>query len=631
MDYNRINQSLKELRQKQQKLDEPTGITYVKGLKQAILGPDEMAKVNSIVVLAKAMEFLPRSDPIFALFDSQLFAYLLDAASLPHTANESMKAVLRILLTFLWGILPETRSPTMYDPLLWNLCDNRPFFESLAAKLADQDIRLALSMVDFVSQLLYRTVELKNAEIMLSEVRCMTDAHFFDTVSMLPYDFKARLDSFAALRKSSQLVLRYLSASSLSSEPFPALINECVIAMTRMMSECGSGRNGTAGPSAANSDYSKVGLPESAAADPQNYIQQHFSPVAAIDLICMLKNPNMTFKKNFSEHTMFAGEATYFPLLKFAVGITELLSHMDTVKYSNFNLIFSYFNGDLYYSFMSSALKFWMASKAEQDDFGHIMTLLETLVAYCDSMLRTESFSSVTDQVISLKYSQIKKFQLEKLRLVKAAAWSESMGSFNGAIGKQVMDFVKNQRFLELSKGSWVYVQNPLDESPAVSGKPVYYFLVLSSNNKSLIYREFIRKHAHAPNIDKDGIVIEFKDVAKIDSKPMTEKIDAENMINVSSRLNVSRIEIYTKDGNLFSFYVDSLGQLYSWLDGLKMLLNDNSALSDDTMYQIDALTKIRTDIQLIDLADRQELKFGDVKHDSLQLESLAASHFYYE
>ncbi|QPG75452.1 hypothetical protein FOA43_002807 [Brettanomyces nanus] len=627
------NQRKTKKDRRRKKLEEGEGIGYVKALKQAIMGPDEMAQFNSIIVLAKMMDYLPKSDHIFSLFDSKLFACLLDASCRPSAANEAIRAVLRICLIFLWGVLPETKPSNMYDPLLWNVCNNHSFFENLSSKLSEQDLRLALASVDFVSQLLYRTYDLKNPDIILSEIRCLMDSHFFDSISMLPYEFKSRLDSFSALRKSSKLILKYLSTAPLRNDPFSGLVNECILVIDRILNECGSGQkfNGRRN----STDYSKVGLLETV--DPQHYIQQNFSSAAVIDLIYVLRNPNMTFKKNFSEHTMFATAKTYFPLLKFAVGITNLLNHLDSSRYPNIAYVFTYFNDELYYSFMSSALKFWMASKAEENDFRRIMALLETLVDYCDSLMRSDPFYTVTEQVVGLKYSEIKKYHLEQLKRNKATSWSTAMESFNRTIGQQVLDFVKTQRFVGLSKGSWVYINNPLDKAP-VSGKPVYYFLVLSSNNKSLIYKEFTRKHSHAPNIDKDGIIVDFKNVVKIDSKSMTQQVQIQNLINIASRLNVSRIDICTKDEKVFSFYVDSLGLLYAWLDGVKMLLNDNSALSEDTMYQIDALTKIRTNVQLIDLEDSEEKVDNDsvhsrnaeTKYDATQLEILA-SHFYYE
>lgn len=623
MDYDSINQSLKGLRAQHQKLDEARAAAYVKTLSHSITGPNDLSRVNSIVVLAKAMNFLPKSDRVFSLFDTKLFASMCDAATRGNVADSTVESILRIFTVYLSGSFAETRSTSMYDPLLWNACNNHALFEVLSARLAAQDAQMASTVVDFAAQIMYRSFEVADASVLLQEVKCIMDCHLLDVVSSLPYELKAHLDGFSSLRKSSLLLMHFLTNSSLKSKAFSGLVNECIISMTRMMAECGMGE---ANDKNCSADYCMVGLAENI--DPQQYLQDNFTPAVALDLLYMLKNPNMTFKKNFSEHTMFASMQSYFPLFRFASAITQMLSNVDGDQYPNFSMVFTYMNGDLYYSFMSSALKYWMASKAEARDFDRLMNLLHTLLVYCDDIMRAEPYYNVTDHVINLKYAPLKKFQLEHFRQNKDASWSGSMTTFDKVLDNQVMDFVKNQRFFELSKGSWVFIHNPLDKTPP-SGKPVYYFVTISSDNRSLVYKEFTRKHSHTPNIDKDGVVVEFKNITKVDHKTISENFRSNKLISISSRLNVSRIEITSKNGKVFKFFVDTKGKLVSWLDGLKMLMNDDSSLSDDTINQIQSLKKIRARIQLIDLQDNSKQKAPKYSYDPSDLSKVASGFFY--
>lgn len=643
MDYNSINQTLRTLRNQQRKLDVETGIQYVTTLKRSILGSSELAKVSSLIVLAKAMQYLPKSDRLFSLFDSKLFSALFGVLAKANVAPEPYKAVLVICTSFLTGSLAKNRTASMYDSLLWTICESNSIFDSLASHLSDQNVGVSSTISDFISQILYRSFQLGDASIIIHEVKCLMECHFFDSISSLPYDFKAHMDSIPSLKKSSMLILHFLINSSLKSDVFSPLTNESIISMSRMMSECGSGEGKTSTrgeqsglhnasiQNAATADYVKIGLDTST--DLPNYIQSHFTPACALDLIYMLKSPNMTFKKNFSEHTMFADQRTYFPLMRFAIAITNQLARIDTERYPEFSLVVPYFNSDLYYSFMSCALKFWMLSKAEDDDFDRVLKLVPTLVSYCDSILRSQPYYTLNERLLKLKYSDLKKLQLKQLESDKLTYWSSSLLSFNKELNKQVLEFVRNQRFFELSKGSWVYINNPLDSRPQ-QGKPVYYFLTLSSNNRSLVYKEFTRKHAHRPNIDKDGAIIEFKNVTRVDYKKKNEDFSAHNLITISSRLKVSQISIYTDKGSVFDFYVDTEGKLFSWLDGLRMLMDDNSALSKDTTNQIDVLKDIRTKIQLLDLEDSQETEKLRQKpaptFEPAELQQIA-SGFYFE
>jgi len=643
MDYNTINQTLRTLRNQQRKLDIETGVQYVTTLKQSIMGNSELAKVSSLIVLAKAMQYLPKSDRLFSLFDSKLFSTLIDLLAKANVALEPYKAILVICISFLTGSLAKNRTANMYDPLLWTICGSNSIFDNLASHLSDQNVGVSTTISDFVSQILYRSFQLGDPSIIIHEVKCLMECHFFDAISALPYDFKSHMESIPSLKKSSMLILHFLINSSLNSDAFSSLTNESITSLSRMISECGSGDSkmpsrgeqsgvhNTSIQSSTTVDYVKIGLDTST--DLQNYIRSHFTPACALDLVYMMSSPNMTFKKNFSEHTMFADEHTYFPLIKFAVAITNQLARIDTERYPGFSLVVPYFNSDLYYSFMSCALKFWMLSKAEQEDFDRVLKLVPTLVSYCDNVLRTQPYYTLNEHLLKLKYADLKKFQLEQLETDKFTHWSDSLQSFNKELNKQVLEFVRNQRFFELSKGSWVYVNDPLDGKPQ-QGKPVYYFLTISSNNKSLVYKEFTRKHSHRPNIDKDGAVIEFKNVSKVDYKKTNEDFSAQNLITISSRLNVSKISIYLDDGSIFDFYVDTQGKLFAWLDGLRMLMDDNSALSEDTTNQIEVLKNIRTKIQLLDLEDSPETeKLRQKPAPNFQLAELQeiASGFYFE
>ncbi|GMG50355.1 unnamed protein product [Ambrosiozyma monospora] len=118
-DYNIINRHAKELHSKRAKLDEPTAIKYVEALKQCISGINKLDKINSIVVLAKCTDLFPQSDVIHNQLDSSLFATLFEIASSENVANETLRSILKIAISFLSGVIPVHVDRFGFDDFHW--------------------------------------------------------------------------------------------------------------------------------------------------------------------------------------------------------------------------------------------------------------------------------------------------------------------------------------------------------------------------------------------------------------------------------------------------------------------------------------------------------------------------------
>ncbi|GME80291.1 unnamed protein product [Ambrosiozyma monospora] len=342
----------------------------------------------------------------------------------------------------------------------------------------------------------------------------------------------------------------------------------------------------------------------------------------------------MTFKKNYFEHIMLADDNCHFPISLFTIHIKEMMTDLDVNEHPGFKNFAYLFNNELTYAFMSNALLFWMGSKAEHGDCPTIFKLLDSLLEFCDEHLQTDTFESLLIKLSEINYVDFKRYQLNKIKEKKRKNWGPLIKDFDKTIAEEVRSFVQDQRFLELSKGSWVHTYNPLEAPPKNSTKLPYYFITLSSNNKALIYKEFSKKQDSAiVNVDMDGNKIEFTSILKIQADSMTksqtvEEANATKLIDINSRLQVSKIMIILKDSRIFEFYVSNQKLLYVWLDGLNMLINENSELSDDTKYQIESLIKVRTDVQLINLPDTAE-DMDVVVPDINELSALTSGFYY--
>lgn len=198
-----------------------------------------------------------------------------------------------------------------------------------------------------------------------------------------------------------------------------------------------------------------------------------------------------------------------------------------------------------------------------------------------------------------------------------------------------------------------MYATNPLEQ-----GTKRHYFLTLNSNSQSIVYKEFSKrpvKASQAPNLDKDGIYIDFRNIVNVQAETLNDDIDDSSLINIhSERLDVNRVDVVTKTG-IFAFYVDTKQLKDIWVDGLRILIADarsdtrentpietapmqlslseqffaKSAVSSAVRGQVRTLEDIRIRTQMLDLDDNAaDSKTADI-NDTVDWSSVSVNFFY--
>lgn len=198
-----------------------------------------------------------------------------------------------------------------------------------------------------------------------------------------------------------------------------------------------------------------------------------------------------------------------------------------------------------------------------------------------------------------------------------------------------------------------MYATNPLEQ-----GTKRHYFLTLNSNSQSIVYKEFSKrpvKASQAPNLDKDGIYIDFRNIVNVQVETLNDDIDDSSLINIhSERLDVNRVDVVTKTG-IFAFYVDTKQLKDIWVDGLRILIADarsdtrentpietapmqlslseqffaKSAVSSAVRGQVRTLEDIRIRTQMLDLDDNAaDSKTADI-NDTVDWSSVSVNFFY--
>lgn len=588
MDYSSIIQQLKSL-PADRKINETSALQHVQSLKSGIL---QTTDLTAVLLLTKVLDYTPKSDAIFQEFDAKLMVKLLEIALREDMTEDVIRSILRIWLTYLAGVIPVTRSRGMFNPLLQTISQmgNDKLFKMLTKRITLSDSRMNLNIVDFVSKVLFRITESINShsspsntfsddeEWLVEVLKSLYISDFFGTLS----SFKGvdEIKKMTGLPGSLKMVEEWINGKTVSKESSKYWL-ECV----KLSSE--------------------VGIKLDCSTD------SSLLPVLVI--IGVLSNPKKALFKTLVECSL----AEPFPLLSF-------VNHLAAELAERSMPIFSIWNTSLWYSLLNVASRSWLYSGAclEEGDETSIEKLLSVMIDWlidqlkgCDS---NENIPLLLDDVANFKYEDLRRIQLNKIHernITKLGV--ERTNGFQGMIHDEVVSFVKNGRFLELSKGSWVYAENPLD----INGSHytgTWYFITLTSNTKSIIYKKFSRRYGSSkypgiatvttsPNIDRDSIKLDLKKVESVTSEDLSsggENNQTELITMISKRMLVNRINILSEKGSI-TFYVNTLQLKEIWDDGLNMLLPKGD-VGEHILEQMDQLESIATRTQFLSLESEQ-------------------------
>lgn len=676
IDYNAIHKHLKQLKFVQgtngvsspnnAQLDEQTSIKYISLLCQNLVNsPDPQPSdsfqispktLNEIIVLTRTLDHVPKSDIIFSLFDTQLFRTLFDLMCLPNIPVEVLRGILRISLTYLAGVLPKTRKQGMFRVLLNVLCEPAThnnnnsllrcdiLFKNLTSRVTLTDARMNLNIVDFVAKVLYRLMEtigsatnesnslILEEQSLLSIVRSLFVNNFFGSLSSIKGI--GEIEGMTGLRGSMELAEKWLHSKKFDSNI--SIWSECC----SLTKEVG------------------ISLHDSDISAPIN----HNKTIDILSLLCIigaLKQQKKTLKKILIECNM----TSTFPILKFMSIVSDLIS-----KKKSLNKLFGVWNTQLWFCLLNVSTNCWLFSGASlkvEGDTEKIIDMVNIVLEWLAHQLALENeldgtiseidvenentssydVATLLEKVDNFDYSEIKLLQLKAINENRSKHWEMELKPFEELIHNQVISLVRDQRFLQLSKGSWVHASNPLESND----NHHFYFLTLNSNSQSIVYKEFARKPSNstqAPNLDKDGIYIEFRNILAIESENLNQNLNNTSLINIQSeRMDVNRIEIITKT-SIFSFYVNTKQLKDIWVDGLRILVADSksdnntnnnadigstplqisasekfflkSGVSDVVKRQIRTLEDIRIRTQMLDLNDR--LSATDFKSNTAEV-----------
>ncbi|CCH43144.1 hypothetical protein BN7_2691 [Wickerhamomyces ciferrii] len=627
-----IEQVLEKQRAKGKSLDESISYQLSIDLKNHLINKSQDS-LKSIILLANVLRLSKPNELFTQILDYQIFNGIFQNLT-KSTPSEYILSVFTIINLLIKGDLLGNVDQQEYLPnFLRALDDNLGFLKILSTKLYTENVDLIIKSLDFLNNYLnLNHGKLYTMEYLINFFFNLQKTEFNSILINILQDqrFKQLLNtSIKNLNHSFLNTLNLLNSLKIdqSSQLQITLINE-----TQILSFSNEKKQN------------------------QQFILTNYSVLQLIDFYFFSQSSNISFKKSYQEQILFNNnKENYFPLIQISTKITSLLLNIfqQDSDYENLTKISIFLRDLLHFNLISKFLEIWNESNSQKDELNNLLPLIEILLKIINDEFQNDELH-IIDKILSIfkkiSYQDLREYQLNSIKNLNLNSTLNEINSFDKILQNQVFDFIKNQRFLQLSKGAWVYSSLPNFQSITPTQQEGqegnnegtnYFFIILSPNFKNLLFKEYKFKTQNLPDIDKSGIPIEISSISsfKIEeiqqSDPTTSTHGPNNrFINLVEKSIINKITLINrKNKPLFTFFAKKEDS-FNYLDALNLLLGHYDNLSDELTYQINKLFKIRKSVQLLNFNYEESNvvnndEVGDDVYDLDNLEKLA-SNFYY-
>lgn len=629
-----INHKLNEFLAKGQTkgLSQTSALEYARYLKMNILGQEKQEKVNSIVVLAKLIDYiLYLSECVLQKYaevlDSRLFDTLFAVVS-SKMSTETYKAILK-LATMVMCAAPYpavNHTVDVFLPVYGAMCKHLDAVDVISSKLYLPDQKIVYNSIRLFTEIVNRALEFNYDNVIIIVGR-LKHVKFFPSVASLKATADLTLLEGIASLETAFLRLNDMlheGRFDLTKELNRILLNNLFLFLDVSLNEYGA--------PALVEEYVKAGF----TLNPRGFIAQNANFLSAMDLKVFLKDPNISFKKRFHEDLMMSDTNKTFPLFEFMKHVTEAWYEVFKRGYLKLGKHILSWDLFIYYS-MSNCLVLWQDVKAQLEDFPGIVNLLQANIKSLEKELAKNDFEDALERFSQRKAAEIRRTQFNEHKGQEERKWSAEMEAFDATLTSEVVSFVREQRVIQLIKGLWVHTEGHAETlfgQRARNNGLNYLFLALSPNRRRLHYKGYAEKSVK-PTVDDMNEFVELKDVVGIKSikigKLVGEEDKARNkmLISVKGTIAYEKIMLVGKTRTLLSFYTDSEVNKLVWLDGLKMLKGEGfGPLSTETLDQLLTLAEIRRNSQLLTLEKFHPLP-GEEEYTLSELEAVASGFAY--
>ncbi|KAG7913723.1 hypothetical protein KL927_005130 [Ogataea polymorpha] len=591
MNCNAIYSKLEAVKLNVEGINEKMAQEYLVALSNVAMNDDNFDRLSFTKTLAKILECAPQSEMLDEYLTLNLFEVPMKVNLTADQDVEIIQSLVTIFLYFLSG--PFHGRKSTFISIMVYILSGPSILELVCHKLVDSDITSILLIIDLLSKFLLRVFELQNDELLIKFMAKLMKENTFSNLCKIPTVYEDELtrnQSWKHFLKITKLVYSYLSNCSIdpNDKTHSNLIRDVQMAVNHFNEGFNRKKNDEL-PHVNEEILDNV---------------SKLTLLSALHVISLFSNPSMVFRKQFAEHQLFNKPIPPNSLYELARGIASAMDP-DNLSHSRLINMPIRFSEELFEVLFLCSIDFWDSFKADADDIRVLLHHVAHLFDHFDHLVELKQFEDAIDGLRNMDYTAFRHTELGKIKNDNQEWWNKNCDEFNKIMYDETIGFVKDQHLLALSKGTWVLSVNPIGPNGSNRNSP-YYFLILSTNHRAILYKEFSKRPDKKPNIDKDGARIEFSQISEITYQPMTKNIEKSNLISIESRIQVNRIDIKLKNKGLFSFYVNTIDDLYIWLDGLRMLFSNSTRLSHDTEQQIFWLSSIRKQAQFLELSVKQ-------------------------
>lgn len=607
-----------------EKLPVNVSVKFLNTLRANIVNKyDKQERVNSVVVLGKLVGALSKTSEILSIFEEQLFKELIKIG-IQKPTELTGNSVFKIFNFYLLDN-EETLVSRLYD----SIHNNLKLIEVLVLRLKSNDKDTIYLTFEFLSYLMYSSSEYSDKfQVILDNIRYY---NLMEICEELMKDQVISVEDQKLLMTKYNLGLKNLlnkfsnSTMDLDNPSHKKLIDQ-VLAILK-----------TYGFSSNASDeeiFKKAGFTK----DPANYIVRNY-PLSIINNIkIFFNNANQEFKRNYYEQLLLTSSNFCFPIGKIAFEVSLFLT--DEVfnakfPYENLQRFLPYYDS-IFYNSMIVCLEFWEKSLSEindNQDVVIIINLLRSTFKYLNSHITPEtSGASFKQMILEMTYSRARAEQLNQINQQRQDIYGGDIDTFDNRLELEVANFVKEERILQLIRGSWFYASDPkalekfqytnqannngtAQHIPTTRHvRTTKYYTCLSPNRQYVMFKEFANKTDSFPVLDRSNSksiqLSSIKDVrvtsvgpAGYDrSNPQLRHVNL--FINIESRNVFQKVSFIDKsNAEVISFYTESYELALIWSDGIELLLNRPiTKVSEFTKSQIEKLFNVRRAAQFSNL-----------------------------
>ena len=263
---------------------------------------------------------------------------------------------------------------------------------------------------------------------------------------------------------------------------------------------------------------------------------------------------------------------------------------------------------------LQAFFRLWQTTGAETEDFMKIAELVRILLdVVVGGATRVSDIREVETEMKELELARLRRLQMDLLELTHEDHWGQHLNQIRDELDHEALQFVKEQRIRCLLAGAWFpngYGQNSENgattkQEPCPADPTSHRYAKLAHNRRFLHYADFDVRGDEEPSleglpekIDLSGasVTANISTPSELNSSTTTLKVakrsTSKNTISIHgyvssdsrptsakthSRAGSTTTKTPRKDVTLLKLHPESHSLAVEWLDGLRMLLNQQT------------------------------------------------------